>query len=62
MTPEEREVLQILGEAWNKFAGLPVLHMADHTEFSAAIHQAQNIVLARPGMRELKEEEGDESS
>lgn len=52
MKPEEREVLALLGQAWNKFLELPVLHTMDHQEFCHAIHAAQNIVLARAGLRE----------
>jgi hypothetical protein len=51
MTPEEDEVLNLLGQAWNKFNELPILHHSDRGDFAYAIHAAQNIVLARAGLR-----------
>lgn len=51
MTPEESEVLRLLGQAWNKFIELPAMHHMDNHEFCHAIHAAQNIVLARAGLR-----------
>lgn len=47
MTKEENEVVELLADAWNKFVDLPVLHKADREEFMHALHQAQNIVMAR---------------
>lgn len=51
MTPEESEVVARLAEAWNLFVRLPTIHPSDQAEFAHAIHQAQNIVLARPVLR-----------
>ena len=51
ITEDEREVGDLLAMAWNKFCKLPVLHHADSEEFVRAIHAAQNIVLARVGLR-----------
>jgi len=53
MTTKEIQVLELLGEAYNKFCELLVIHPRDHAEFTLAIHAAQNIVLARAGLREL---------
>lgn len=53
ITPEENEVLNLLGQAANKFSVLPVIHHADLREFILAVHAAQNIVLARAGLRDL---------
>ena len=53
ITDEENEVMNLLGEAWNKFTALPVLHGSDKADFQYAIHLAQNIILARVGMRSL---------
>jgi hypothetical protein len=50
-TEDERRVLELLGAAWNRFAGLPVQHPADKDEMARAIHAAQNIVMARPAQR-----------
>lgn len=57
LTDAEERLLQFLGEAWNQFAQLPELHPCDRQEFVAAIHAAQNIVMARPVMRALKEKQ-----
>lgn len=54
MTEEEKIVLVTLGAAWDQFLLLDVLHTNDRQEFSAAIHAAQNIVLARAGLRALR--------
>lgn len=54
VTDEERAVLDTLAAAWNKFLLLPKLHQWEQQEFMHAIHQAQNIVLSRPAMREEK--------
>jgi hypothetical protein len=45
------EVLSLLARAFNEFTALEVLHGSDITEMQLAIHQAQNIVLARAGLR-----------
>jgi hypothetical protein len=57
MTPEEIRVLEALGQAWNDFAALPPLHPHDADEFVRAIHAAQNIVLARAGLRAVLDAE-----
>lgn len=56
ITDKEREVVNLLVEAWNKFFELPVMHTSDRDEFMRAIHAAQNIVLSRPTIRELDNE------
>lgn len=52
MSEQELRVLNMLGEAFNEFQKLPVLHYSDLPEFVHAIHAAQNIILARAGLRE----------
>lgn len=54
---KELEVLNSLAEAWNKFISLPEIHSDDKLEFRTAIHTAQNIILARPTLRVLKNNE-----
>lgn len=56
LTPEERSILNNLADAWNGFAALPddCTHPMDREEFCHAVHQAQNIVLARSGVRDLE--------
>jgi hypothetical protein len=51
ITEYEQRVVAVLGQAWNMFLELPDLHPSDRQEFMQAIHQAQNIVLARVGLR-----------
>jgi hypothetical protein len=53
LTSDEIKVLQALAEAWNCFVRLEQRHPADRHEFEAAIHQAQNIVFARPAFEAL---------
>jgi hypothetical protein len=55
LSKEEMKVLDRLVMAWNEFNDLKVLHPLDSSEFLKAIHAAQNIILARPSLRELQE-------
>ncbi len=51
MSDDELKALDLLAQAWNVYEALPVLHHADKGEFLRAIHAAQNIILAREGLR-----------
>lgn len=51
LTQAELDTLGALAQAYNRFVALPVQHHADEAEFVHAIHAAQNIVLARVGLR-----------
>lgn len=51
LTEEELEVLNHLSEAWNKFIKLPKQHPQQFTEFNAAIHSCQYLVMIRPTVR-----------
>ena len=53
MTEEEKIILDLLADDWNKFVELKPYHTDDIPEFRAAIHRAQNIVLSRAGARSL---------
>lgn len=55
LTTAERDVAQMLGEAWNLYLNLPVEHPNERTEFCQAIHACQSIVMSRPAVRALKE-------
>lgn len=57
LTDEEREVLELLGHAADKFSALPEEHPADLADFVNAIHAAQNIVLSRVGLRAYRASE-----
>jgi len=52
LTEEERRLLAALGEWFNAFVALPEEHPADKGEATLHVHALQNIVLARPGMRQ----------
>lgn len=54
LTPEEQDVIDQLGKAWNLFLELPTIHPSDNPEFAQSIHQAQNIVLARPALESIQ--------
>ena len=51
LTNEEREVLDLLAQAWNAFAELLVQHVNHKSEMAGFIHQAQRLVMARPTSR-----------
>lgn len=54
---KEIAVVKALVEAWNLFNELEPANEWDRIEFMNAIHAAQNIVLARPGVRAFNENE-----
>jgi hypothetical protein len=51
LTPQERAVIDLLGEAFNAFVALPREHPSELREFEQAIHVAQTLVMARPTAR-----------
>jgi hypothetical protein len=51
ITKQEKEVLNHLCEAFNKFKKLPVAHPDDMSEFIDGIHKAQNIIAFRVARR-----------
>ncbi|QLX99132.1 MULTISPECIES: hypothetical protein [Enterobacter] len=55
LSVEERDVAQMLGEAWNLYLKLPVEHPNERIEFCQAIHACQSIVMSRPAVRALKD-------
>ncbi len=59
LTHDENVVLNTLVEAWNAFAKIPHSENGwdDRIEFLSAIHAAQNIILSRPTLREMKRRE-----
>lgn len=58
LTQEEINVLELLGKAASAFFGLETVHPSDSLDFTYAIHLAQNLVLARPGMRQYQARTG----
>ena len=53
MTPNEREVIDHLVNAWNAFVGLRVEHPDDVSEFRRSLHHLQALILMRPGRRTM---------
>lgn len=53
LTDEELKLVDDLGAVYNAFMKLDELHVADRPEFRSAIHQAQNIILSRAGLRQM---------
>ena len=59
LTTHEAHVLFDLAEAWNKYTLLPSHPPNDIDHFQKAIQDAQRIVLARVGRRQLQKVGGD---
>ena len=55
LSKQEALIVKKLAEAWDEFLKLPVAHISDNIEFMHFIHGAQNIILARPIVRDLQE-------
>jgi len=63
LTTEETRVVDLLAEAWNAQAGLPVMHPMEQDEFCRAIHAAQALVMSRPVRESLAvHDEGEPAS
>lgn len=56
LTDDEKKALSLSGELMTAFNKLPVLHPADVAEMIRDIHDIQNRILGRVGMRELSRE------
>jgi hypothetical protein len=52
MTEEEKLLMDLTGDIWDRFLALPELHPSDGPEFAVHIHALQNMILARVGYRE----------
>lgn len=50
LTKKEIMVLNALGQAWNLFLDLPIVHNDDYDEFRHTIHAAQALIQARPAI------------
>lgn len=53
LTDREAKVAQLLADAWDEYLKLPIEHPLEQHEFCMAIHQVQDMVLARCGRRAL---------
>lgn len=59
MTPQEIKVLNLTKDVWAEFLALPEEHPDDRNEFRFHIHALQNMILAREGLRKLREVNND---
>ena len=55
ITDEEYQALKLIGDAYAIIAELPIAHNADHAELVRDIHDIQNRILARVGLRAMRE-------
>lgn len=49
----EKQILEITAELWNKYLELPDRSKDDDTEFRHCLHNLQNQIYARAGIRVL---------
>jgi hypothetical protein len=56
LSQHEREVVNLLAEAFNTYQKLPVLHSDASEEFRHTIHRAQHLVMARPVQEQFNNE------
>lgn len=55
ITPAEKEIINLLSTAWNKFIKLDEQHPSDKYEFMDAIHKAQQLLMIRDARRNNSE-------
>lgn len=55
LTKEEKEILELTAELWNKFLQLPIYHLMEQSEMAIKIYDIQRMIIARPGFRMNKE-------
>lgn len=51
LTQEEKEILELTAELWNKFLALPINHPMEANEMAIKIHDIQRMIISRPGFR-----------
>ena len=54
LTPDEKQVIDDLVNAWNNFLKLPIEHGDDVHDFRQNIHHLQRQIMCRPIRREMK--------
>lgn len=57
LTDEEQNLVDALGNVWNKFLELPNEHPCDNQEFCTIIHQAQRMIECRPVRRYMSDKQ-----
>lgn len=55
LTQEEKEILMLTEEIWNRFLALPINYPMEADEMAIKIHDIQRMIIARPGFRMNKE-------
>lgn len=56
MTPEEREIMDLLALAWNTFVLLPVTHPNHTDDFADGIHRAQDVIINKIVQRDYPDD------
>lgn len=51
LTKEEKEILMLTEEIWNRFSELPINYPMERDEMAIKIHDIQRMIIARPGFR-----------
>lgn len=51
MTEQEKEIIDLLANAWNLFLKLPNHHPMDKQEFASYTHALQEKIMAREAVR-----------
>lgn len=51
LTQEEKEILMLTEEIWNRFLALPINHPMEMDEMAIKIHDIQRMIISRPGFR-----------
>lgn len=51
LTKEEKEILMLTEEIWNRFSELPINHPMERDEMVIKIHDIQRMIISRPGFR-----------
>lgn len=51
LTQEEKEILMLTEEIWNRFLALPINHPMEAKEIAMKIYDIQRMIISRPGFR-----------
>jgi hypothetical protein len=51
LTKEERDILELTADVWNRFLDLPRYHNDEVSEFRRTLHDLQRFILSRVAMR-----------
>lgn len=51
LTKEEKEILMLTEEIWNRFSELPINYPIERDEMVIKIHDIQRMIISRPGFR-----------